>query len=203
LPFNSTHYIVLYPQNGDHIVTVDSVTSLHPMCRNSGKCRYHAAASVARCSTSIGRLQVGRVEGDEWHRTAAGLIRLCAIIVRANERRHANTTPMRRFHTAHAASTLVLDDAIDRRLGNGSACAREIGYVMFVGGAHRQRVIYDVTSSLTSLSISRHAIKRHCDAVVHVLCMCDARPPRRRRETSQHGRPSVCSGPTTDIYNSK
>jgi len=30
-PFNSAHYIVLYPQNGDRIVTTDSVTSLHPM----------------------------------------------------------------------------------------------------------------------------------------------------------------------------
>ena len=29
--FNSTHYVVLYPQNGDCIVTTDSVTSLHPM----------------------------------------------------------------------------------------------------------------------------------------------------------------------------
>ena len=27
-PFNSTHYIVLYPQNGNRIVTTDSVTSL-------------------------------------------------------------------------------------------------------------------------------------------------------------------------------
>ena len=27
------HYIVLYPQNGDRIVTIDSVTSLHPMYR--------------------------------------------------------------------------------------------------------------------------------------------------------------------------
>jgi len=106
---------------------------------------------------------------------------------------------MRRFHTAHAASTLVLDDAIDRRLGNGSACAREIGYVMFVGGAHRQRVIYDVTSSLTSLSISRHAIKRHCDAVVHVLCMCDARPPRKRRETGRQC--AVARQPTYIIAN--
>ena len=25
------HYIVLYPQNGDRIVTIDSVTSLHTM----------------------------------------------------------------------------------------------------------------------------------------------------------------------------
>jgi len=30
-PFNSTHYIVLYLQNGDHIVTIDIVTSLHPV----------------------------------------------------------------------------------------------------------------------------------------------------------------------------
>jgi len=25
------HYVVLYPQNGDRIVTIDSVTSLHPV----------------------------------------------------------------------------------------------------------------------------------------------------------------------------
>jgi len=30
-PFNSTHYAKLYPQNDDRIVTIDSVTSLHPM----------------------------------------------------------------------------------------------------------------------------------------------------------------------------
>ena len=29
--FNSTHYIVLYPQNDNHIVTIDSVMSLHPI----------------------------------------------------------------------------------------------------------------------------------------------------------------------------
>jgi len=30
-PFNSTHYIVLYPQNADRIMTIDSMTSLHPI----------------------------------------------------------------------------------------------------------------------------------------------------------------------------
>ena len=25
------HYIVLYPQNGDRIVSIDSVASIHPM----------------------------------------------------------------------------------------------------------------------------------------------------------------------------
>ena len=30
-PFNSTHYVVLNPQNGDRIVTTDSVTSHHPV----------------------------------------------------------------------------------------------------------------------------------------------------------------------------
>ena len=30
-PFNLTHYIVLYPQNGDRIVIIDSVTSLQPV----------------------------------------------------------------------------------------------------------------------------------------------------------------------------
>ena len=31
LPFNSTHYVVLYPQNGGRIVTIESVTSPRPM----------------------------------------------------------------------------------------------------------------------------------------------------------------------------
>ena len=30
-PFNRTLYVVFYPQNGDRIVTIDSVTSLHSM----------------------------------------------------------------------------------------------------------------------------------------------------------------------------
>jgi len=30
-PFNSTQSIALYPQNGDRIVNIDSVTSLHPV----------------------------------------------------------------------------------------------------------------------------------------------------------------------------
>ena len=30
-PFNSTHYIASYPQDGDRIVTIDSVTLLHPV----------------------------------------------------------------------------------------------------------------------------------------------------------------------------
>jgi len=30
-PVNFTHYAVLYPQNGDRIVTIDYVTSLYPM----------------------------------------------------------------------------------------------------------------------------------------------------------------------------
>jgi len=30
-PFNSTHHVVLYPQNGDRIVTIYYVTSLHPV----------------------------------------------------------------------------------------------------------------------------------------------------------------------------
>jgi len=34
----STPYIaILYPQNGDSLVTIDSVTSLHPMCSKKAK----------------------------------------------------------------------------------------------------------------------------------------------------------------------
>ena len=34
-PFNLTHHVVLYPQNGDRIVAIDSVTSFHPMYTNT------------------------------------------------------------------------------------------------------------------------------------------------------------------------
>ena len=36
--FNSTRHAKLYPQHGDRIVTIDSVTSLHPMY-NYSVCR--------------------------------------------------------------------------------------------------------------------------------------------------------------------
>jgi len=32
-PLNCTQYALLYPQNGDRIVTVDSMTSFHPVGR--------------------------------------------------------------------------------------------------------------------------------------------------------------------------
>jgi len=31
-PPSYKHYAMLYPQNGDRIVAIDSVTSLHPIC---------------------------------------------------------------------------------------------------------------------------------------------------------------------------
>ena len=31
MSFNSTHYAMAYPQNGDSIVAIDSVTSLYPV----------------------------------------------------------------------------------------------------------------------------------------------------------------------------
>ena len=35
LPFSSTHYVLLYPQNGDRNVTIDYVTSLHRWSRKA------------------------------------------------------------------------------------------------------------------------------------------------------------------------
>jgi len=36
-PLNSTHYAVLYPQNGDRIVAIDSVPSLNHMYSDVAK----------------------------------------------------------------------------------------------------------------------------------------------------------------------
>jgi len=51
-PFNSTHYTVLYPQNGGRIVTIDSVTSLHPVCRTNRDCKMHVFQQVLSCQRS-------------------------------------------------------------------------------------------------------------------------------------------------------
>jgi len=46
LPFNSTHYAMLCPQNGDRIVTIDSLTSLHPWSRGAQpRHEYHISLS--------------------------------------------------------------------------------------------------------------------------------------------------------------
>jgi len=38
-PFNATHFIMSYPQNGVSVVTVDSVTSLHRMYNTLDECQ--------------------------------------------------------------------------------------------------------------------------------------------------------------------
>ena len=45
LPINSTHYAKLYPQNGERIVTIDSVTSFMPITFN-GKVNEYMAAMI-------------------------------------------------------------------------------------------------------------------------------------------------------------
>ena len=42
-PINSTHYIMLYPQNGDRIVTINSVTSFHPIFAALSRTEDHIA----------------------------------------------------------------------------------------------------------------------------------------------------------------
>ena len=51
---NSTHCAKLCPQNGDRIVTTDSVTSFHPM--------YSSSSSIAIAFSAL-TLLVGRQEG--------------------------------------------------------------------------------------------------------------------------------------------
>jgi len=42
---------MLYPQNGDRIVTIDSVTSLHPMYYRSAQCRRLANTTNDLCGS--------------------------------------------------------------------------------------------------------------------------------------------------------
>jgi len=65
-PLNSTHYAMLYPQNGDHIVAIDSVTTspnsftlyFPPMDRNSLQpfCIYTCKSSYSCAHLSYGTL---------------------------------------------------------------------------------------------------------------------------------------------------
>jgi len=53
-PINSTHYARLYPQNGERIVTIESMTSLHPMYtrsiyRPTRICRKHSCIHTFQC----------------------------------------------------------------------------------------------------------------------------------------------------------
>jgi len=50
---------VLYPQNGDRIVTTDSVTSLHPVHTS-------AVLATALCLTVTSRYCVERLDGSRW-----------------------------------------------------------------------------------------------------------------------------------------
>jgi len=56
-PFNSTHCSVLYPQNGDRIVTIDSVTPVRRMYKDGsarfmgGKYRSVSAALIRDCTS--------------------------------------------------------------------------------------------------------------------------------------------------------
>ena len=54
-PFISTHYVVLYPQNGDRIVTIDFVTSLHPVYFASAAVAVHSSQMTASSSASWSR----------------------------------------------------------------------------------------------------------------------------------------------------
>ena len=48
LPFNSTHYMVLCPQNHDRIVTTDSVTSIHPTyIKNNISCEWSTSSNTS------------------------------------------------------------------------------------------------------------------------------------------------------------
>ena len=58
-PLNSTHYAKLYPQNGDRIVAINSVTSFHPVYRPN-------VPSVLWCCWLGGRKGIRPVKNFEW-----------------------------------------------------------------------------------------------------------------------------------------
>jgi len=65
--FNRTYYVVLYPQNGDRIVTIDSVTSFHPVYIKTGgiwvagaPCTGGLVASGSWCVGGLVVMCVGR-----------------------------------------------------------------------------------------------------------------------------------------------
>ena len=69
--FNSAHNVVLYPQNGDRIVTIGSVTSFHPTYKQNGTQRTYRAVHgrVCRCWRWT----------DSW-RSSASAPRACRVV---------------------------------------------------------------------------------------------------------------------------
>jgi len=66
-PFNSKHYIVLYPQNGYRIVTIESMTSLHPAIM-------YNIHNISPCGfTTVCELDVINVGGAVVYIWAAGM----------------------------------------------------------------------------------------------------------------------------------
>ena len=67
-PINSTQYAKLYPQNGNRIVTIDSVTSFHPVYYRATLC-YRSAVCVSVCPSVASRYCIeitGRIEMVFW-----------------------------------------------------------------------------------------------------------------------------------------
>jgi len=65
--FNSTHYIVLYPQNGDRIATIDSVTSLRRMYVRAISREITRVSKKAICVA----LKSKRITAHEWIESSA------------------------------------------------------------------------------------------------------------------------------------
>ena len=87
--FNSRRYIVLYPRNGDRIVTIDSVTLLHPS---------HPFNGPLSGTTQVSRYQKGKTSLDfteardsEWQWHQLGHMQICTSLLTDN---HASTSPL-------------------------------------------------------------------------------------------------------------
>jgi len=72
-PINSTHYTKLYPQNGDRILIIDSMTSFHPVYCYKGDTTWSACVRLLTTAEAIERPLRGRLP-DEYD----GII--CAVV---------------------------------------------------------------------------------------------------------------------------
>ena len=75
------HYIVLYPQaqSGDRIVTIDYVTSLHPMCYKM----YHYVAGMHICTSYIATV----TPEDLWKGTKTVLLEVARETIDSSSRK--------------------------------------------------------------------------------------------------------------------
>jgi len=111
-PINSAQYAKLYPQTGNRIVTIDSVTSFHPLYYRATLC-YRSAVCVSVCPSVASRYCIeitGRIEMVFWRGYFLPSIPHCAL------RKFRYISPKQRYFPLGLCPKLWTSNILPRQL---------------------------------------------------------------------------------------